>query len=233
MGTPTRFTYGVATVPRGYPLSSYPLPDPFNSTSDTGFGVATYSNDFMSVNAEDFTISGSGSTLAVASGLGGLAVLTPGGTTTATSAFKAGTAFGFVAGQKLWYTTRLQVSATTGAFTAGLASAGTSATDGLYFSTTGTTVNLVSRVGSTSTTLVSSVATLAANTLIELGFHYNNTDLVVYVNNQLVSRVTSPTIGASGTNLTSALLSTIFTDTPTATETMTIDYVLAAVEVSR
>ena len=233
MGTPTRFTYGIATVPRGMPLSSYPLPDPFNSTSDTGYGVATYSNDFMSVNAEDFTIAGASSTLAAASGLGGLAVLTPGGTTTATSAFKPGTSFGFVAGQKLWYTTRLEVSATTGAFTAGLASAGTSATDGLYFSTSGTTVNLVSRVGSTSTTLVAGVATVAANTFVELGFHYNNTDLLVFVNNQLVARVTSPSIGSSGTTLTSALLSPIFTDTPTATETMTIDYVLAAVEVAR
>ena len=164
MGTPTRFTYGVATVPRGYPLSSYPLPDPFNSTSDTGFGVATYSNDFMSINAEDFTISGSGSTLISASGLGGLAVLLPGGTTTATAAFKPGTSFGFVAGQKLWYTARLAISATTGAFTAGLASAGTSATDGLYFATTGTTVDLVSRVGSTSTTIVAGVTTVTAST---------------------------------------------------------------------
>jgi len=233
MGTPTRFTYGIATVAKGKPLSSYPLPDPFNSTSDAGYGVATYSNDFMSVNAEDFTISGSGSTLIEASGLGGLAVLLPGGTTTASSAFKTGTSFGFVPGQKLWYTTRLEVSATTGTFLAGLASAGTSATDGLWFVTSGTSVNLVSRVGSTSTTLITGVATIAAQTFIQLGFHYDNTDLVVYVNGNLVARITSPTIGSSGTTLTSALLSPIFSDTPTVLETMTIDYVLAAVEVSR
>ena len=233
MGTPTRFTYGIATVAKGKPLSSYPLPDPFNSTSDTGFGVSTYSNDFHTVNSEDFAMSGTSSTFAVTSGLGGLAVLTPGGTTTATSIFKTGDSFGFVAGQKLWYTTRFEVSATTGTFLAGLASAGTSATDGLWFVTSGTSVNLVSRVGSTSTTLITGVATVAASTFIQLNFHYDNTDLVVFVNGNLVARVTSPTIGASGTTLTSALLAPIFSDTPTATETMTIDYVLAAEEISR
>jgi hypothetical protein len=233
MGTPTRFTYGIATVAKGKPLSSYPLPDPFNSTSDTGFGVSTYSNDFHTVNTEDFAISGTSSTFAVTTGLGGLALVTPGAATTATALFKTGTSIGFVAGQKLWYTARLEVSATTGTFLAGLASAGTSATDGLWFVTSGTSVNLVSRVGSTSTTLITGVATVAASTFIQLGFHYNNTDLEVFVNGNLVARVTSPTIGSSGTTLTSALLAPIFSDTPTATETMTIDYVLAAVEVSR
>ena len=233
MGTPTRFTYGIATVAKGKPLSSYPLPDPFNSTSDTGFGVSTYSNDFHTVNTEDFAISGTSSTFAVTTGLGGLALVTPGAATTATALFKTGTSIGFVAGQKLWYTARLEVSATTGTFLAGLASAGTSATDGLWFVTSGTSVNLVSRVGSTSTTLITGVATVAASTFIQLGFHYNNTDLVVFVNGNLVARVTSPTIGASGTTLTSALLAPIFSDTPTATETMTIDYVLAAEEISR
>jgi len=233
MGTPTRFTYGIATVAKGKPLSSYPLPDPFNSTSDTGFGVSTYSNDFHTVNTEDFAISGTSSTFAVTTGLGGLALVTPGAATTATAIFKTGTSIGFVAGQKLWYTARLEVSATTGTFLAGLASAGTSATDGLWFVTSGTSVNLVSRVGSTSTTLITGVATVAASTFIQLGFHYNNTDLEVFVNGNLVARVTSPTIGSSGTTLTSALLAPIFSDTPTATETMTIDYVLAAVEVSR
>jgi len=232
MGTPTRFTYGIATVAKGKPLSSYPLPDPFNSTSDTGFGVSTYSNDFQSSVAE-YAVSGTSSTFALTSGLGGLAIVTPGGTTTATSIFKTGDSFGFVAGQKLWYTTRFEVSATTGTFLAGLASAGTSATDGLWFVTSGTSVNLVSRVGSTSTTLITGVATVAASTFIQLGFHYDNTDLVVFVNGNLVARVTSPTIGASGTTLTSALLAPIFSDTPTATETMTIDYVLAAEEISR
>jgi hypothetical protein len=81
--------------------------------------------------------------------------------------------------------------------------------------------------------LITGVATVAASTFIQLGFHYNNTDLEVFVNGNLVARVTSPTIGSSGTTLTSALLAPIFSDTPTATETMTIDYVLAAVEVSR
>jgi len=235
MGTPTRFTNGIATVPKGYPLSSYPLPDPFNSTSDTGFGISSYAVDFTAPSsASDYALTGSSSTFALAAGLGGQALLTPGGTTTTTTIFKTATSFGFVAGQKLWYTTRVKVSALTGSYTIGLASAASSATDGLWFVTAGTgSVNLVSRVGSTSTTLVTGVTTLVANTFVELGFHYNNTDLLVYVNNALVARVANVTIGTSATTLSSVLVSPIVIDVPTATETVTLDYILAAQEVSR
>jgi hypothetical protein len=57
--------------------------------------------------------------------------------------------------------------------------------------------------------------------------------LLVYANDQLVARVSNPTIGASGTTLTSTVLTPFFQITPVATETMSIDYVMAAQEMTR
>jgi hypothetical protein len=48
-----------------------------------------------------------------------------------------------------------------------------------------------------------------------------------------VARVTAPTIGSTGTTLTNAVLGPVFQITPTATDTLTADFVLAAQEVSR
>jgi len=42
-----------------------------------------------------------------------------------------------------------------------------------------------------------------------------------------------PTIGSSATTLTNAILTPVFEITPTATQTLTVDYVLAAQEVTR
>jgi predicted extracellular nuclease len=96
-----------------------------------------------------------------------------------------------------------------------------------------TSINLVSVVNSTSTTLVTGVATAVAATWFDVGFYYNGTDVLVYASDNLVARVTAPTIGSSGTTLTNALLSPVFQITPTATDTMTIDFVAASVEVLR
>ena len=96
-----------------------------------------------------------------------------------------------------------------------------------------TSVNLVSTVSSTATTLVTGVATAVADTWLDLSLYYNGTDLLVYSNGDLVARVESPTVGSSGTTLTNALLAPVFQITPTATDTLTIDYVLTAQELTR
>jgi len=54
MGTPTRFTYGVTTVAKGTPLGSYPMRDPFHSSSDQGYGVAEYYNDFNTLGSAEY-----------------------------------------------------------------------------------------------------------------------------------------------------------------------------------
>jgi len=112
---------------------------------------------------------------------------------------------------------------------------GSATTDGLWFAkaASSTSVDLVSTVGSTATTLVTGVATAAADTYLELGLYFDGVDLLVYSNNLLVARVSSPTIGTSGTTLTSVALGPVMQITPTATDTLTVDYILASTEVTR
>ena len=101
-----------------------------------------------------------------------------------------------------------------------------------------TSINLVSTVNSTATTLVTGVATAVAGGWVEVGFYYDGTDLLCYSGTSSTdmapdARVSAVTIGSTGTNLTNALLSPVFQITPVATETLTADFVLAAQEISR
>lgn len=116
----------------------------------------------------------------------------------------------------------------------GMIKTGAAATDSLLFVLAATGVlSLVSTVGSAATTLVANVTTVASNTFVDAGFYYDGMDLGVYVDDQLVTRVSGPTIGASGTTLTNAMLTLITQITPAAAETVTLDYALAAQEVTR
>ena len=237
MSNPTRFLSGVSTAYSGETLYSFPFPDPFHTGSNQSLGSSVYSNDFNTLIGTDYTVTGSSSTFALSNAVvGGAGVLTPGGTTTATAAYKNGTFHQFQAGNRSWFTTRIQASAVAGSvsFYAGIRN-GSGVTDGLWFAkaASSTSVNLVSTVGSTATTLVTGVATAAADTWLNLGFYYDGTDLLVYSDNALVARVSSPTIGTSGTTLSSVLMGPVFQITPTATDTLTVDFVLAAQELVR
>ena len=236
MSNPTRLYSGLSTAYPSETLYSYPFPDPFHTGSTQSLGSSTYTNDFNTLIGTDYTVTGTSSTFALTSGIGGLAILTPGGTTTATSAYKNGTFYQFVAGQRSWFTTRIKASAVAGSvsFYVGL-QAGSSTNDGLWFAkaASSTSINLVSTVNSTATTLVTGVATAVAGTFVELGLYYDGTDIIVYVNSTVVARVSAPTIGSTSTTLTNALLGPVFQITPTATDTLTTDFVLAAQEVLR
>ena len=237
MGNPTRFTSGVATSYQGETLAYYPFPDPFHTGSTQTLGSSVYANDFNTLIGTDYTVTGASSTFALSNTVvGGGGVLTPGGTTTATAAYKNGTFMQFQAGNQFWYSVRYQTSAVAGSvsYYVGLRN-GSSATDGLWFAkaASSTSINLVSTVGSTATTLVTGVATAAAATWIELGLYYDGTDLLVYSANNLIARVSAPTIGSSATTLTNAILGPVFQITPTATDTLTVDFVLAAQELVR
>jgi len=237
MGNPTRFTSGVGTAYQGETLGNYPLPDPFHTGSTQGLGISIYENDFNTLIGTDYTVTGTSSTFALSSTIvGGAGVLTPGAATTATAAYKAGSFLQFQAGNQFWYETRVKASAVSGtkSFYVGLRN-GSGVTDGLWFAkaASSTSVNLVSTVGSTATTLVTGVATAAADTWLNLGFYYDGTDLLVYSDNALVARVEAPTIGTSGTTLSSVLMGPVFQITPTATDTLSVDFVLAAQELVR
>jgi hypothetical protein len=241
MSNPTRLYSGLSTAYSNEPLYSFPFPDPFHTGSTSTLGSSTYTNDFNTLIGTDYTVTGSSSAFAVAAGIGGWATLTPGGTTTASAAYKNGTFFQFVAGNRAWFSTRIKTSAVAGAISyyAGLR-AGSATTDGLWFAkaASSTSINLVSTVNSTATTLVTGVATAVADTFVELAWYYDGTDIIVYSGTSAsnmgpVARVSSPTIGSSSTTLTNALMGTVFQITPIATDTLTTDFVLAAQEVSR
>ena len=241
MSAPTRLYSGLSTAYSNEPLYSFPFPDPFHTGSTSSLGSSTYTNDFNTLIGTDYTVTGSSSAFAVAAGIGGWATLTPGGTTTASAAYKNGTFFQFVAGNRAWFSTRIKTSAVAGAISyyAGLR-AGSATTDGLWFAkaASSTSINLVSTVNSTATTLVTGVATAVADTFVELAWYYDGTDIIVYSGTSAsnmgpVARVTAPTIGSTGTTLTNALMGTVFQITPIATDTLTTDFVLAAQEVSR
>jgi hypothetical protein len=237
MSAPSRFLSGVATVDAQYPLGNYPFPDPFHTSGSSNLDVFTYSTDFTDLGqVAANTVTGSGSTFALTNGVGGMAILTPGGTTTASSVYRTYSNFQFVAGNKFWYIKRIQPSAVAGnvSFKFGL-QYGSATTDGIWFSkaAASTSLNLVSSVNSTVTTLVTGVATATAGGWLDVAFYYDGTDLLVYNADNLVARVASPTIGASGTTLTNVLLAPFFQITPTTTDTLTTDYVLAAQETVR
>jgi hypothetical protein len=237
MGNPTRFTSGVGTAYQGETLGNYPLPDPFHTGSQQSLGTSVYQNDFNTLIGTDYTVTGASSTFALSNTVvGGAGVLTPGAATTATAAYKNGTFLQFQAGKQFWYEARFQASAVSGtkSFYVGLRN-GSGTTDGLWFAkaASSTSVNLVSTVNSTATTLVTGVATAAAATWLNLGLYFDGVDLLVYSDNALVARVTAPTIGSTGTTLTNAVLGPVFQITPTATDTLSVDFVLAAQELVR
>jgi hypothetical protein len=241
MSNPTRLYSGLSTAYPNEPLYSFPFPDPFHTGSTQNIGSSTYINDFNTLIGTDYTVTGTSSTFALANGIGGWATLTPGGTTTATAAYKNGQFYQFIAGNRSWFVCRFKTSAVAGniSYYVGLRN-GSGTTDGLWFAkaAASTSINLVSTVNSTATTLVSNVATAVANTFVEVGFYYDGTDLICFSGTSTTdmgpdARITSVTIGSSGTNLTNALLSPVFQITPVATDTLTTDFVLAAQEVSR
>jgi hypothetical protein len=111
---------------------------------------------------------------------------------------------------------------------------GAATTDSLLFKFAATgVVSLVSAVDNTATTLLATVTTLVSGTYAELAYYYDGTDVHVFVNGAKVYTVYAPTIGATATNLTDELLTPIFQITPAASETISVDYVLAAQEVTR
>jgi hypothetical protein len=234
MSAPTRFPSGVSSQKKDSVLGDFPFLDPFHTGSAATKDLVVYSNDFVDLGTTTaYTIVGGG-TWALVSGIGGQITLTP-VSTVAASVYRP-TAFQFVSGNKFWYLGRLQLSAIAGinTFYAGL-QAGSAVTDGIWFTkpASSTSINVVSVVNSVATTLFTGIATAVAATWVDVGFYYDGANLTVYVNDALVGRVTSPTIGATGTTLTNALLCPSFGLTPVGVETMTFDYMLAACEVTR
>jgi len=219
-------------------MGDYPLPDPFHTGGSSGKDVSYYQNDFLDIGAAaSRTITGASTTFALADGVGGLGVLTPGGAAVASSVYRTAAGFQFISGNKFWFVHRIKYSSVAGnvSFFFGVIKTGATATDSLLFTkaAASTTLALVSKVNNVATTLVANLMTVADDTYIDVGFYYTGKDLLVFVEDKLAARVENVTIGSSGTTLTNAALTPIFQITPVATETVTIDYALIAQETTR
>ena len=237
MSSPTRFLSGISTEPKGKPLSDYPYPDPFHTSGSAGLGCVTYYNDFFTIGSTtlDFTLVGA-PTFAVVSSVGGVARITPAAAATVSTVVNTAQGFQFISGQKMWYVTRFKPSAIAAPSAIVGLQAGVLATrtHGLHFAmAAGGVISLVSTVNGVATTLVANVATASTTAYTDVAFHFDGTDLLVFANDALVSRIAAPTIGATGTTLTNSVIGPVYQITPTASDTLDIDYVLVAEELSR
>lgn len=229
----TRFNKGLTTVKKESVLGQFPMPHPFSSSLNASTPVAMFATDYYLPGTVtlDYVLTGVSSTFAVVDGAGGLAALTPGAATTVTTLAMAKASFTLVSGSKFWYQTRLKLAAVGAGVIAyaGLQNGtGATNTDGIFFAKpTGAAgaISLISRVGSANTTLATVIAT-STTAYMDLGFYYDGTDIEVYANGALVARAAAPT-------LTTAALAPFFQITPTATDVMTLDFLLAAQELTR
>ncbi len=116
MGTPTRFTSGLATVPKAAPLGMYGLPDPTEWHS--------YFNDFDTYVAGDWTVTevGAGSRALTDIDGGALLITNAAADNDRNELQKLGESFLLTAGKRAFFKARFKVSdATQSDFLIGLA----------------------------------------------------------------------------------------------------------------
>lgn len=223
----TRFPNGVTNVGENSPFADLAMPAP------TQFH--NYMEDFDYYTAGDWTVTetDAAATQALTDGDGGLLLITNSAADDdLVSLQKKGESFLFVAGKKLFYEARLKVSdATQSDVVIGLQITDTTpldVTDGVFFikADGAATVNLLVEKNNTATT-ASSIATMADDTFIRLGFYYNGSDAVQYfVNGDLGGSM-------AVTNLPDDEVLTVtiaIQNGEAVAKTMTVDYVFVAKE---
>ena len=238
MASPVRFPQGVSTGAKGNALFNYPAPDPSK--------VFTYWNDFDNYVAGDWTVSvvGTTPTAAMTDGaFGRLLLTTTGADNDGIQLQKVGEAFLPIAGKKMWFKTKFQVSdATQSDFlfgiavtdTAAIAASGDGVTDGIFFQKddASTSVTLYAQKDTTTgQTSAASVATVADGVDIELGFEFDGVSAIKYfvdgVHKGTLSLTTTPSayLPDTETRVTMAFLTGA-----AAVITAKVDYIFAAIE---
>lgn len=226
----TRFPFGVTNVGETDLFADMVKPDP------TLFHE--YFNDFDTYVAGDWTVTetDAGATQALAAGDGGLLLVTNTAADDDLVALqKNPAAWTFTAGKKLFFRCRFKVSdATQSDVVIGLQVVDTTpldVTDGVYFlkADGSTAVSVICRKNaSTGSTSASSVATLADDTFIELGFYYDGASKVQYeVNGAVVGSLDGSSAFLPDTTCT---VSFALQNGEAVAKTMTLDYVYVAKE---
>lgn len=225
----TQFANGVGTVADNSPWQAFkaPLPTLYH----------TFFDDFDRFAAAEWTITtveaGAGSaTEALTDGDGGLLLITNDNADNDSDFFqKVGESFRFTAGKKLFFEARLKTSdATQSDIVVGLQITDTTpldVTDGVFFIKADDAATVEFRVEKNNTASTATVATMANDTFIRLGFYYNGVDAVfAIVNGVAVSRLAVTNL-PDDEDLT---VSFGIQNGAAAAKTLTMDYVWVAAE---
>jgi len=228
--TTTRLPNGFTNVGDSSIFANMTQPDP------TKFHE--YWNDFDTYTAGDWVVTETqaGATQALTAGDGGWLLLTNTAADDDLIALqKTPAAFTLTAGKKAFFRCRFKVSdATQSDVVFGLQVVDTTpldVTDGIYFlkSDGAATVNFICRKNATTgSTSASSVATLANDTFVTLGFYYDGIDRVYYS----VDGAIGGSLDASSSYLPDTITTVSFAvqNGEAVAKTMTVDYVYAAIE---
>jgi hypothetical protein len=221
--TTTNFPGGVTNAALETVMSAYGAEDPSR--------FHAYFNDFDAFDAaSDWTLTtvGTTPTAAVAAGNGGILSMANSAANADLDSLQLKAAsFAIVAGSKAWFKARFNISnATNAALVIGAIQTTTTpltVTDGIWFSKAAASTALNFNIAKASAvTTVSSVATLANTTYLNVGWHYDGVQSVtVYVNNVRVGGTTVLTnLPTANLNLTMAV-----SNGTAAANTLLIDYV--------
>lgn len=220
----TSYPNGVTNSPVGTALQTYPAPDPTV--------LHSYFNDFDVYTSGDWTNTATGSvTNAIVAGDGGwLSLLNSAANADLNSLQLKVATFAITAGKEAWFKARLKTSsATNAALIVGLVQTTTTpltVTNGVYFSKAAASTSLTCKVTGASTTSTVSAATMADDTFITMGWHYNGSNLVtVYINGNRVASVPTTNLPSTALNLTIAE-----SNGTAAAITTTVDYALCSTE---
>ena len=235
MPTPTRFPRGVTNVAKSNALGMYGLPDPTQ--------WHTYFNDFLTYVAGDWTVTevGAGSRALTDVNGGALLITNAAADNDRNELQKVGESFLLAAGKRAFFKARFKVSdATQSDFLIGLAVTDTTlqgsvdgdgVTDGIFFSKDDGDALLdvqVQKNTTTGQTRAAGIATVVADTFLEVAWAYDGVSEVKY----FVDGVHKGSLDASSTYLpdTELTVSMAIMNGEAVAKTMTVDYLFAAIE---
>ena len=235
---PTHFPNGVSNRTKGHPLFNYPYLDPSK--------YYTYFDDFFEYHSGIYTITtteaGSGNASeAITAGAGGQLLITNDNADNDLDFFQLkGEAFKFDSTKRMFFSSRFKVSdATQSDLVMGLQITDTTSldvTDGIFFikGDADTQPDFIIEKDNSSTLSVLEMNAIADDTFVTLSFEYDPLDVAtggavfrVYQDNVQVGEITGTTNAPDDEDLT---ISFGIQNGEAVAKTMTIDFILAAVE---
>ena len=236
---PTHFPNGVSNQVKGNPLFNYPYMDPFK--------YYTYHDDFFEYHAGIYTIttveggSGAATEAISSSGVGGVLLITNDDADNDLDFFQLkGESFKWDSSKRMFFTSRFKTNdVTQSEIIMGLQITDTSpldVTDGIFFLKLDgdTQPDFIIEKDNSSTLSVLEMSAMANDTFVTLSFEYDPLDVATggpvfraYQDNVKVGEIASTTNAPDDENLT---ISFGVKNGEAVAKTLTIDYILAAVE---